>query len=81
MSQEDVAAVATVVANVLDDKELQVLFTSLNTVKMTLLSKKEKYTAVGMDPASLEYDLGVLEDAISAIWQAYDLQSFRGRDV
>jgi hypothetical protein len=78
MSQEDVAAVATVVANVFDAKELQVLFTSLNTVKMTLLSKKEKYTAVGMDPANLEYDLGVLEEAISSIWQAYEIQRQRG---
>jgi hypothetical protein len=78
MSQEDVAAVATVVANVFDAKELQVLFTSLNTVKMTLLSKKEEYKEVGMDPANLEYDLGVLEEAISSIWQAYEIQRQRG---
>lgn len=78
MSQDDVAAVAAVVANVFDAKELQVLFTSLNTVKMTILSKKEKYQSVGMDPAKLDYDLGVLEDAISSIWKAYDIQRQRG---
>lgn len=77
MSQEDVAAVAAVVANVFDAKELQVLFTSLNTVKMITLSKKEEYTAVGMDPANLEYDLGVLEEAISSIWEAYEIQRRR----
>jgi hypothetical protein len=77
MSQEDVAAVATVVANVFDAKELQVLFSSLNTVKMITLSKKEEYTAVGMDPSKLEYDLGVLEEAISSIWEAYEIQRRR----
>ena len=78
MSQEDVAAVAAVVANVFDAEELQVLFTSLNTVKMTILSKKEKYQSVGMDPSKLDYDLGVLEEAISSIWKAYDIQRQRG---
>jgi hypothetical protein len=77
MSQEDVTAVAAVVANVFDAKELQVLFTSLNTVKMITLSKKEEYTAVGMDPSNLEYDLGVLEEAISSIWEAYEIQRRR----
>ena len=77
MSQEDVTAVATVVANVFDAKELQVLFSSLNTVKMITLSKKEEYTAVGMDPSKLEYDLGVLEEAISSIWEAYEIQRRR----
>lgn len=77
MSREDVAAVATVVANVFDAKELQVLFTSLNTVKMTILCKKEEYEAVGMDPANLAYDLGVLEEAISSIWEAYEIQRRR----
>jgi hypothetical protein len=77
MSREDVTAVAAVVANVFDAKELQVLFTSLNTVKMITLSKKEEYTAVGMDPANLEYDLGVLEEAISSIWEAYEIQRRR----
>jgi hypothetical protein len=78
MSKEDVAAVAAVVANVFDAKELQVLFTSLNTVKMTILCKKEEYTGVGLDPSSLEYDLGVLEEAISSIWEAYEIQRQRG---
>jgi hypothetical protein len=77
MSQEDVKAVAAVVANVFDAKELQVLFTSLNTVKMITLSKKEEYTAVGMDASKLEYDLGVLEEAISSIWEAYEIQRRR----
>lgn len=78
MSQEDVAAVAAVIANVFDAKELQVLFTSLNTVKMTILCKKEEYEGVGMDPSKLDYDLGVLEEAISSIWKAYDIQRQRG---
>jgi len=78
MSKEDVAAVAAVVANVFDAKELQVLFTSLNTVKMTILCKKEEYTGTGLDPSNLEYDLGVLEEAISSIWEAYEIQRQRG---
>ena len=78
MSREDVEAVAAVVANVFDAKELQVLFSSLNTVKMTILCKKEEYEGVGMDPSKLDYDLGVLEEAISSIWKAYDIQRQRG---